>query len=140
MRPAEAYAHACSIGHKDGHKTKRPKPHRARPAKLPPSNTVDGWVVRNVKIYDLDNNLVYKGDVDIEPTLDRIANGIRDSHRNDGSTFGNFERRLPSKPRGYYTEYVLRTPGLSGVGPQRVIWAATTRCITRPITTSRLSA
>jgi filamentous hemagglutinin len=85
------------------------------------SNVVDGLVVRNVKIYDLDGDLVYKGDVDLKPTLDRIAKGIRDSHRNDGSTFGNFERRLPNKPRGYYTEYVVRTPGLSGVGPQRVI-------------------
>ncbi len=91
------------------------------PTKTPASNTIDGLIVRNVKIYDLDNNLVYKGDVDLEPTLDRIAKGISDSHRNDGSTFGNFERKLPSKPRGYYTEYVLRTPGLSGVGPQRVI-------------------
>ena len=91
------------------------------PAKTPASNTLEGWVVRNVKIYDLDGNLAYKGDVDLKPTLDRIAKGVSDSHRNDGSTFGNFERKLPNKPRGYYTEYVLRTPSLSGVGPQRII-------------------
>lgn len=103
-----------------------PQPTRRLTAKptqsaQPKPNTVDGLMVRNVKIYDLNGNLAYKGDVDLKPTLDRIAKGIADSHRNDGSTFGNFERKLPQKARGYYTEYVVRTPGISGPGPQRVI-------------------
>ena len=40
---------------------------------------------------------------------------------NDGSTFRNREGRLPSKPNGYYTEYVHPTPGIGGPGPQRVV-------------------
>jgi filamentous hemagglutinin len=97
--------------------TRTPRPQVTRQV----SNVVDGWVIRNVRIYDLDGNLVYRGDVNLKPTIDRITAGISDPHRNDGSTFGNFERRLPIKPRGYYTEYVVRTRGLSGVGPQRLI-------------------
>lgn len=65
--------------------------------------------------------IVYRGTIDLQPTLDRIARGERNSHRNDGSTFGNRERRLPQKPSGYYTEYVHPTKGINGPGPQRVI-------------------
>ncbi len=66
--------------------------------------------------------VVFKGTIDLQPTLDRIARGERNTHRNDGSTFGNRERRLPQKPQGYYTEYVHPTKGINGPGPQRVIF------------------
>ena len=39
----------------------------------------------------------------------------------DGSVFGNRERHLPSKPRGYYREYTVDTPGLSHRGARRVV-------------------
>ena len=39
----------------------------------------------------------------------------------DGSTFGNFEKRLPSQARGYYREYTVPTPGLSNRGPRRIV-------------------
>ncbi|MBM4076766.1 MAG: ribonuclease, partial [Planctomycetes bacterium] len=52
---------------------------------------------------------------------DRIARNEKNSHRNDGSTFGNREGRLPKKPFGYYTEYVHPTKGIDGPGPQRVV-------------------
>lgn len=65
--------------------------------------------------------VVYKGTIDLTPTLDRIERGERNAHRNDGSTFGNREGRLPRKPSGYYTEYVHPTRGIDGPGPQRVI-------------------
>ncbi len=66
--------------------------------------------------------VVFKGTIDLQPTLDRIARGERNTHRNDGSTFGNRERQLPQKPQGYYTEYVHPTKGINGPGPQRVIF------------------
>ncbi len=66
--------------------------------------------------------VVFKGTIDLQPTLDRIARGERNTHRNDGSTFGNRERRLPQKPQGYYTEYVHPTKDINGPGPQRVIF------------------
>ena len=39
----------------------------------------------------------------------------------DGSTFGNFENRLPMQPRGYYREYTVPTPGLNNRGPRRIV-------------------
>jgi ribonuclease T1 len=39
----------------------------------------------------------------------------------DGSTFGNFEGVLPDRPRGYYREYTVDTPGLSHRGARRII-------------------
>ena len=39
----------------------------------------------------------------------------------DGSTFGNFEKRLPHQTRGYYREYTVPTPGRRDRGPRRII-------------------
>lgn len=39
----------------------------------------------------------------------------------DGSTFGNFEQRLPVAPRGYYREYTVPTPGSADRGARRII-------------------
>lgn len=55
------------------------------------------------------------------PTLDSIKSGGTFPHRNDGSVFRNTEGLLPSKPPGYYREFVHPTPGVQGPGPQRVI-------------------
>ena len=77
--------------------------------------------VKNQTIRDLDGRVVYKGTIDLKPTLDRIARGEANRHRNDGATFENRENRLPRKPAGYYKEYVNPTPGEYGPGPQRII-------------------
>jgi RHS repeat-associated protein len=62
------------------------------------------------------------GDVDLSSTFTRIQNGLSDPHANDGTTFGNREQILPvqSDPN-YYTEFVVRTPGINHAGPRRVI-------------------
>lgn len=39
----------------------------------------------------------------------------------DGSTFQNRERQLPDKPRGYYREYTVPTPGSPDRGARRLI-------------------
>lgn len=39
----------------------------------------------------------------------------------DGSTFGNYEKRLPIQPRGYYREYTVPTPGRRDRGARRII-------------------
>ena len=39
----------------------------------------------------------------------------------DGSTFGNFERRLPLQARGYYREFTVPTPGRHDRGARRLI-------------------
>lgn len=42
-------------------------------------------------------------------------------YKRDGITFNNFERRLPDKPRGYYREYTVSTPGRRDRGARRII-------------------
>jgi guanyl-specific ribonuclease Sa len=54
-------------------------------------------------------------------TLDLIARGGPFPYDRDGIVFGNFERRLPEQPRGYYREYTVPTPGESGRGARRII-------------------
>lgn len=39
----------------------------------------------------------------------------------DGSTFGNRERVLPKRARGFYREYTVATPGLRNRGAQRIV-------------------
>ena len=39
----------------------------------------------------------------------------------DGSTFGNFEKRLPVAARGYYREYTVPTPGRTDRGACRIV-------------------
>lgn len=39
----------------------------------------------------------------------------------DGVVFGNRERLLPAKKRGYYREYTVPTPGLKHRGVKRIV-------------------
>lgn len=39
----------------------------------------------------------------------------------DGSVFGNRERLLPARSRGYYREYTVRTPGARDRGARRIV-------------------
>ena len=41
-------------------------------------------------------------------TLKLIKQGGPFPYQRDGAVFGNFERRLPPKQRGYYREYTVR--------------------------------
>ncbi|MDH3628029.1 MAG: ribonuclease [Acidobacteriota bacterium] len=77
-------------------------------------------VVENVAIKNY-GEVIYRGSVDLTASIERIRAGIQHPHRNDGSVFGNRERLLPQKPRGYYREYVHPTDDLNGPGPQRLV-------------------
>lgn len=39
----------------------------------------------------------------------------------DGIVFGNFEKRLPIKERGYYHEFTVKTPGVKHRGARRIV-------------------
>jgi ribonuclease T1 len=54
-------------------------------------------------------------------TLTLIRRGGPFPHRKDGSVFGNFERLLPDRPRGYYLEYTVPTPGARDRGARRIV-------------------
>ena len=42
-------------------------------------------------------------------------------HGKDGAVFGNRERLLPSRPRGFYREYTVPTPGARDRGARRIV-------------------
>ncbi len=63
-------------------------------------------------------------DPNVQLTLDRISNGKKFPHRNDGTVFRNEQGLLPAKPQGYYREYVHPTPGISGPGKKRIVIGA----------------
>lgn len=45
-------------------------------------------------------------------------------YERDGVVFGNFERLLPARERGYYREYTVVTPGLKHRGARRIVAGA----------------
>lgn len=91
-------------------------------ARLPPRRVLD-----QMRILDQHGEVLYRGRVDLQATLERIAAGGHYPHRNDGAVFqnrpppGEREPLLPRQAQGYYREYVHPTPGESGPGPQRVV-------------------
>ena len=54
-------------------------------------------------------------------TLEAIRKGGPFPYERDGASFGNFEKRLPVKGRGYYQEFTVRTPGASNRGARRIV-------------------
>lgn len=54
-------------------------------------------------------------------TLRLIEQGGPFPYRRDGVVFGNFEGRLPEKPRGWYREYTVPTPGSRTRGARRIV-------------------
>jgi len=56
--------------------------------------------------------------------LARIKSGGPFAYAKDGSIFGNRERRLPQRERGYYREYTVDTPGARDRGARRIVAGA----------------
>ena len=54
-------------------------------------------------------------------TLALIHRGGPFPYPRDGIVFGNFERRLPMRQRGYYHEYTVPTPGVRSRGARRIV-------------------
>ena len=54
-------------------------------------------------------------------TLELIRRGGPFRYRQDGSVFGNREKRLPARDRGYYREYTVPTPGAKDRGARRIV-------------------
>lgn len=64
---------------------------------------------------------LYELPAEARETLGLIKRGGPFPYRKDGSTFGNFEKRLPLQPRGYYREYTVPTPGSRDRGARRIV-------------------
>lgn len=56
-----------------------------------------------------------------QETLQLIKRGGPFPYARDGSVFGNRERLLPARARGYYREYTVRTPGARDRGARRIV-------------------
>lgn len=54
-------------------------------------------------------------------TIALIRKGGPFPFERDGIVFGNFEKLLPPKERGYYREYTVRTPGARNRGARRIV-------------------
>lgn len=50
-----------------------------------------------------------------------ILSGGPFPYSKDGSVFGNRERLLPLKTRGFYREYTVKTPGARNRGARRIV-------------------
>ena len=59
--------------------------------------------------------------VQAQQTYRLVLSGGPFPYSKDGTVFFNRERLLPSKSRGYYREYTVRTPGASNRGARRIV-------------------
>ena len=53
--------------------------------------------------------------------LVNVRSGPPFPYERDGVAFRNREKLLPAKPRGYYREYTVRTPGEKTRGARRIV-------------------
>ena len=56
-----------------------------------------------------------------QATEQLIRSGGPFPYSKDGVTFGNRERVLPARPRGFYREYTVKTPGSRDRGARRIV-------------------
>jgi len=65
---------------------------------------------------------------ELPPEAQRTIRALRAGgpfrYERDGAVFGNFERLLPRRARGYYREYTVETPGLKHRGARRIVVGA----------------
>ena len=62
-------------------------------------------------------------------TLARIRDNGPFPYERDGVAFGNREGMLPPKPRGYYHEYTVKTPGSRSRGARRIVCGGDTTTV-----------
>src|SRR5262245_4341811 len=56
-----------------------------------------------------------------QQTVVLIRKGGPYPYERDGIVFGNFEKHLPERGRGYYREYTVPTPGAKSRGARRIV-------------------
>jgi ribonuclease T1 len=54
-------------------------------------------------------------------TLSLVRKGGPFPHQRDGVVFGNREKLLPPRERGWYREYTVKTPGARDRGARRIV-------------------
>lgn len=84
-------------------------------AALAPTRAISG-VLEDIAVTSR-GRLILRGTVDVRATVKEIQAGKLPPR----AVFRNDEGLLPKQPPGYYQEFVHPTPGVAGVGPQRII-------------------
>jgi ribonuclease T1 len=59
--------------------------------------------------------------VEARQTIALVRKGGPYPYERDGIVFGNFEKLLPARERGYYREYTVPTPGVRSRGARRIV-------------------
>ena len=54
-------------------------------------------------------------------TIVLVRKGGPFPHQRDGISFGNREKILPTRERGWYREYTVKTPGARARGARRIV-------------------
>lgn len=77
---------------------------------------------RTNQVYET-GNVIHLSALPLEgqQTYALILRGGPFASERDGVVFGNRERLLPIKKRGYYREYTVATPGLKNRGVRRIV-------------------
>ncbi|OWQ85605.1 ribonuclease N1 [Roseateles terrae] len=60
-----------------------------------------------------------------QTTYQLVLSGGPFPYEKDGVVFGNRERQLPAKARGYYREYTVKTPKARNRGARRLVCGGT---------------
>jgi len=93
---------------------REPQPQQASPAQAPADTArASARGLGEIALADLPP--------EARATLAAIRRGGPYPYAKDGTTFFNREARLPARPRGYYTEYTVRTPGDRTRGARRIV-------------------
>jgi len=67
------------------------------------------------------NQCAASPNITIGGTLERIKNGQKHPHKNDGTVFQNKEGLLPPRDQGFYREYVHQSLNITKPGKERII-------------------
>jgi ribonuclease T1 len=79
---------------------------------------VNAASARDTRLNDIDAAALPR---EARDTLALIQSGGPFPYRKDGVVFGNREKRLPLRERGYYREYTVPTPGSRDRGARRIV-------------------
>ena len=59
--------------------------------------------------------------MDARHTVELVRKGGPFPYARDGAVFGNREKLLPARERGWYREYTVHTPGERSRGARRIV-------------------
>ncbi|MCX8517267.1 MAG: ribonuclease [Rhodoferax sp.] len=83
---------------------------------------VNAGVVTKVVANGIANEIAFSDlPVQGQKTYRLILQGGPFPYNKDGTVFGNRERLLPMRPRGYYREYTVQTSPARGRGAKRIV-------------------